>query len=1707
MKAIKVAIRPATKELSDFIAPPQFYIIADHFGEANRNLMKSRLLSLYFLWICLLCTGAISAQYNVQSGTGLEPFIDISGSGDALDFLGDDGERGVILPFDFTFFGVEYPAPVNLVVGSNGGLLVDETIGATSDIPPSNTALPSGIGPAIFPLWEDLNQGGAGNIYVASTGIAPFRTFIIQWEMYKFLGNENLIKFQVQLDESSNRIVFVLEDIETDVSDDDNFGADATVGIDGAENGVVQFSFNEILQNELDIIFDDPNDDVIIVTTLEPVSLAAITNVNVTLNDRCEAMITPEMILSGNFDVDDDDIVPDASAYGIVVMDSDTTNGPTVDGCGTFTWTVTADPELISGLVTAWGYVTAEDKTPPQLLTLPKAPDDLLCNDLEDVSLLELDSDVDRCFIINGSTGAPKESSFIRSKLGRVLLEGGGLPVFFDGCSDIEVCATDVVDEGDGCGNITITRYFTASDGDCPSVSGEENESITVSYEITLYRPSIDHVEEGSEPLPFNCTEYSVDDPNPRPRASDYPVASVPGVGQFRLNRPTCNLAAEYTDGPRVVTCPNTYKFVRTFRVFDWCKPGQTKVFTQVVKVGDFSPPKISEPSRDQDFDGANDDEPFFFTTNDGCAANFVVPTAEVSDSCSANIETVVFIYPSGNLEAFPIGPFPMGGIAVGIPPGDHIMQYVATDDCGNKGTLDVEFRVGDRTAPVAICEDGLNISLNANGIAVIEAADIDGGSYDDCGLMYLDIACVDENNEPLADDGDAGDDPEDPELYYDPTLTVDCDDLGEKMIGLRVTDAAGNVNYCWLMVLIEDKFAPICVPPASMKINCEDLLGDFPQDLNDAFADDPAGTAALLDDQFGAANGIDNCETVIPTQTVEDKRNSCGKGEITRTFSFEDGQGLTNLTPCKQVITVELVHDYTISFPGDEESENCVEPDYMGVSFEERACDLITVSSIVDTFSATAEECYKLRITYEVLNWCEYNGEDDAYIIPRDADDDDDLSEVTYLHVLPGEDDGVTTDDIAELDRDADWTNNRTTGDKSFIAFLDTGDGGILDGSAEAGYGLDGSRGSFLYRQFIKVYDDEAPELSVIRPDGPGLDNDGDCLGNIELSFTVGDDCSPASVGIQTLLDLDLTDHNGDSEFTLNEFEASEDVTDHIVSLGGGDYNINLDDLPIGRHALRVSATDGCGNTAIELIIFEIQDNKAPTPICINGLTVTLMPDGEGGGMAAVWANDFVASASTDCSGPVSYAIYRATDASLPGFEPNPLDTGLVLNCDDDATTIIRIYAIDPQGQSDYCEATLLVQLHQEGMCDGSAGSLSGRILTELGGPMQGVEVSVTGENTVTLFTDDQGNFDVSGLATGGDYTLIPYLNTGHMDGVSTFDILTISRHILGIAHFTNPYQFIAADANRSQEITVIDLIVLRRLILGLDDDFENNTSWRFIDNSYSFPEATNPWAEVFPEVANFNNLIGSVSVDFMGIKVGDLNGDSALSGSASPRSGAASLVVNESQLSAMETTAIEVFANQELMGLQATLDIREGVELVDVLDGQAGADVHFGYRLLERGMLTFSFEAAGEVINTEEPLFTLLLKSDTDQRLSDAIVLSDRFIRSEAYTPGGDLRGLNWLENETIDAAGKDYLYPNYPNPVAVDTRITFDVSKAGLVNLIISDANGRQLLTRRIDAHFGTNNVVINRDELGLSSGVLTYTLSGDTFSASRQMVVVK
>jgi len=121
---------------------------------------------------------------------------------------------------------------------------------------------------------------------------------------------------------------------------------------------------------------------------------------------------------------------------------------------------------------------------------------------------------------------------------------------------------------------------------------------------------------------------------------------------------------------------------------------------------------------------------------------------------------------------------------------------------------------------------------------------------------------------------------------------------------------------------------------------------------------------------------------------------------------------------------------------------------------------------------------------------------------------------------------------------------------------------------------------------------------------------------------------------------------------------------------------------------------------------------------------------------------------------------------------------------------------------------------------------------------------------------------------------TVTPSKDNDHLNGVSTLDLVLIMRHILGVDVLDSPYKMVAADLSNDGKITLLDLIIARRLILSIIPSIPNNTSWRFIPASYQFASPTNPWGSEIPEY-NYMLEIPVSRFDYIAIKVGDVNGN----------------------------------------------------------------------------------------------------------------------------------------------------------------------------------------------------------------------------------------
>jgi len=229
----------------------------------------------------------------------------------------------------------------------------------------------------------------------------------------------------------------------------------------------------------------------------------------------------------------------------------------------------------------------------------------------------------------------------------------------------------------------------------------------------------------------------------------------------------------------------------------------------------------------------------------------------------------------------------------------------------------------------------------------------------------------------------------------------------------------------------------------------------------------------------------------------------------------------------------------------------------------------------------------------------------------------------------------------------------------------------------------------------------------------------------------------------------------------------------------------------------------------------------------------------------------------------------------------------------------------------------------------------------------------------TEGYLTNEDGFYNFE-LAMNKAYNIKSEKHDNPLNGVSTFDLVLISKHILGITKFDNPYQYIAADVNSSRTITAFDMVQLRQLILNIRTEFSNNESWRFIDAAYEFT-TDQPLAENFPEVIQLTNLEQDMEMDFVAVKIGDVNGNARTNSLASAEDRTSintfEITAEDQELKAGQTYTVKFNTTQlaAIQGYQFTLGY-ENLKLEKLNSGVAGIE-NFGLHNMDNGMITTSW------------------------------------------------------------------------------------------------------------------------------------------------------
>ncbi|MCB0618177.1 MAG: hypothetical protein KDC41_05590, partial [Saprospiraceae bacterium] len=128
------------------------------------------------------------------------------------------------------------------------------------------------------------------------------------------------------------------------------------------------------------------------------------------------------------------------------------------------------------------------------------------------------------------------------------------------------------------------------------------------------------------------------------------------------------------------------------------------------------------------------------------------------------------------------------------------------------------------------------------------------------------------------------------------------------------------------------------------------------------------------------------------------------------------------------------------------------------------------------------------------------------------------------------------------------------------------------------------------------------------------------------------------------------------------------------------------------------------------------------------------------------------------------------------------------IYTCDDLGNNTIQLWVTDAAGNQDFCETFVQVQDNMNACGSSNTPDVAGAIASEADQPVQDVTVELSGNGMFSVTTDASGSYMFTNLVAGNDYSVTPNLDVDHDNGVSTYDLVLITKHILGIQPLDSP-------------------------------------------------------------------------------------------------------------------------------------------------------------------------------------------------------------------------------------------------------------------------------------------------------------------------------
>lgn len=621
-----------------------------------------------------------------------------------------------------------------------------------------------------------------------------------------------------------------------------------------------------------------------------------------------------------------------------------------------------------------------------------------------------------------------------------------------------------------------------------------------------------------------------------------------------------------------------------------------------------------------------------------------------------------------------------------------------------------------------------------------------------------------------------------------------------------------------------------------------------------------------------------------------------------------------------------------------------------------------------------------------------------------------------------------------------------------------------------------------YEYEQIIYIKNTVAPLIENCEFDTICIGSS--CTADLHHTVDVSDDCTaPDEIMVSWIL-------YQSTEYGYLPLDQGESTSADVLGLSMGSYKLVW------------KAEDACHNITYCSNPFDVVDCIKPTPVCLSYTTLKLLPidlnlDGQvDTAIGEIWAHDLDVSSSDNCLLDIDFRMRiqgtGALDRNGQLLPPEPEAKSLTFGCDDVGQQKVEMWVVDQSGNADYCLVYVDIVPPEIG-CKGTLGKVKGTISSLKGAGISDAFILLQNEDeTRQILTDKNGQYDFAPYQMDGTtYTLWPEKYDNPIDGITTFDVLRISKHLLLKDPFRDPFELIAADVNGDNDVSVRDIISLRKLILGKIDTLPVASTWKFLNSEMQSQSSISLGFDYKP------------LLNFTGVKIGDVNGDvTNYSSTARSLQVSKSLKYSDRSFSREDDFTLEIMATDDLDLEGMQLEIRFDQDKIEITDIESPlldfTDVNWQ---INGNHLYISWTAEVPFNTRGKTLFSVSFHARTDGTVSSSIALSKSRLSPELY-----LNDSIYVAKlvPVLDTNGIE-LYPNVPNPFREFTDVQLDLEKETSVHVRVLDMNGISFLEWEGDYKKGSHIFSINRSQLGSSGLYLFEVITSDKHLVQKMILL--